>query len=140
MTLHKSIKKSFFIRFLLCAIIVGNIYLSFQNLFHSLNLHLFDFYLRCYAFNAPSVYNIPLLLGTFLTLYGALKIWKHGMVGYKTYLTGKIIVLISYIVLTILEYQGAKIAYPYILIPVLVGIEAIYPTVLYLTLRKSMAR
>lgn len=140
MALHPSIKKSFFLKFILSTIIVGNIYLCFQSLFHSLNLHLFDLYLRWYAFNVSPIYNIALLLGTLLTIYGAFKIWKHGMAGYKIYVTGKIIVLMGYIVLTLLEYQAANLSYPFILIPVLTGIEAIYPMVLYISLRKSMAK
>lgn len=140
MALNESIKKSFFLRFLLFTIIIGNSYLSLQCLFHSFNFHFFDLFVRWYSFNVPPVYNIVLLFGTLLTLYGAIKSWKHGISSYKIYLIGKMIVLISYIVLTLLEYQAAKLPYPYLLIAVLIGIEAIYPMVLYLSLRKSIAR
>lgn len=140
MPIHHSIKKSFFIRFLLCTIIVGNIYLGLQSLFHSFNMHFLDLYLRWYAFVAPSAYNIAIFIGTSITLYGAFKIWHNGTGGFRVYLFGKIIVLLGYIMLTWVEYQVAHLPYPYVLIPVILGLEAIYPMVLYLSLRKIVAK
>ncbi len=140
MVTDKSFQKSFFIRFLWFTILAGNIYILLQSIFHTLNLHFLDLYVRWYAFNAPSFYHIPLLIGTLITIGAAFKIRHSGMDGYKIYLISKLIVFGSYLILILKEYQLAKLPFPYLLIPALLLMESIYPIVLYISLRKSVKR
>lgn len=115
-------------------------YLFMQAIMHTFNFHELDMYLRWYAFKAPSFYNMGLLAGSGITLFGALRIFKNGLSAYKIYFIGKLITLIAYTVLTILEYKISGLPYPMLLLPVLVLVESLYPTVLYISLRKSKAR
>lgn len=140
MSLHPSVQQSFFIRFLLTTVVLGNTYLILQSLAHSINFHALDVYVRWYAFKAAPFYNLILLAGSLITFYGALRIFKKGKASFKIYFIGKLISLIAFIVLTIFEYKISGLPYPMVLLPVLVGIESLYPMVLYLSLRKSKAR
>ena len=140
MSRHPTVEKSFFIKFLLFTVIVGNFYLVLQSVSHTFNFHALDLYLRWYAFKAAAVYNIILLIGASLTLFGALKIRKNGLGSFKIYFTGKCITLLAFIILTMMEYRVSNIPYPSILIPILIGIESIYPILLYISLRKSKIR
>ena len=137
MSRHSTVEKSFFIKLLLLTAIVGNFYLVLQSACHTFNFHSLDLYLRWYAFKAAPGYNIILLIGAFLTLYGALKIRKNGLSSFKIYFAGKMVTLIAFVALTVLEYQVSNISYPYKLIPILIAIESIYPILLYISLRKS---
>lgn len=137
---HPTVEKSFFIKLLLFTAILGNFYLVLQSICHTFNFHSLDLYLRWYAFKAAPLYNISLLIGAGLTLYGAVMVRKNGLSSFKIYLAGKCITLLAFISLTMLEYRVSNIPYPYILIPILVAIEAIYPMLLYISLRKSKIR
>ena len=140
MSRHPTVEQSFFVKFLLLTVIVGNFYLVMQSICHSINFHALDLYLRWYAFKAAPGYNTILLIGAFLTVYGALKIRKNGLSSFKTYFAGKFITLIAFITLTMLEYKLSHIWYPFILIPILIAIESIYPILLYISLRKRRIR
>lgn len=140
MPIHDSIKKSFFLKFLLITIFIGNLYVGMQCLFHLFGEHFLDFYFRWYAFQAPRFNNAILLIGAIVTVLGAFKIWSNGIAGFSLYVAGKGIVLLGYIVLTMMEYKISELAYPWVLIPILIGMEAIYPFVLYLSLPKDKVR
>jgi hypothetical protein len=71
---------------------------------------------------------------------GAYRIYRNGMEGFKIYVLGKTLVFLGYIVLMVLEYQISALPFPWVLIPILLGIEAIYPMVLYLSLRQPKNR
>lgn len=134
---HPSVKQSFFIKFLLFTSIAGNIYLVLQSLCHTFNFHELDVYVRWYPFKAAPAYNLVLLIGACLTLLGAIKIRNNGLSSFKIYFIGKFITLLAIISLTMLEYRASNIPYPYLLIPILVAIETIYPLLLYISLRKK---
>ena len=139
MALHSSVKQSFFTRFVLWTLIVGNIYMFLQAAVHTFNFHGLDLYVRWYAFKAAPAFNLLLAAGTGCTLLGARKIMKHGIRGFQLYLLGKLITLLAFIVLTVVEYKISSLPYPLVLLPVLAGVEAIYPMVLYISLRQSKA-
>ena len=138
--MHELIRKSFFLKFLLFTIVIGNIYVGLQCLFHLLQLHFLDEYLRWYPFKASGPWHFLLLVGTILTLMGAYRIYRNGREGFKIYVLGKTLVFLGYIVLMVLEYQISALPFPWVLIPILLGIEAIYPMVLYLSLRQPKNR
>jgi hypothetical protein len=136
MSQHPSVRTSFFVRFLLFTVLVGNLYLLLQSAFHTINVHALDNYLRWYGFNASSWFNLILLAGTSVTLWGALKIYKNGIGSYKIYFLGKVITCVAFLILMIAEYKNSSVAFPFILVPVLIAVESIYPILLYISLRK----
>jgi hypothetical protein len=140
MSLHPSVRQSFLIRFLLYTAIAGNVYVALQALIHTFGIDALDRYVRWYAFKAFAAWNLVLLAGACLTLLGAFKILRAGKAGYKMYLAGKLITCLGYVILTLLEYHISQLPYPYVLLPVLVGISSIYPMLLYISLRKSYAK
>lgn len=136
MSQHPSVSASFFIRFLLFTIVSGNLYLILQSAFHTLNIHNLDLYLRWYGFNASPWLNLILFLGTSVTFWGTLKIYKKGKEAFKIYFTGKLVTTIAFLVLLIAEYKNGSLPFPFILVPVLFAVESIYPILLYISLRK----
>jgi len=140
MSQHPSVSSSFFIRFLLFTVVVGNLYLMLQSAFHTANFHNLDLYLRWYGFNSSPWLNLILLIGTSITFFGALKIYKNGNNSFKIYFIGKLITIGAFLILMTAEYKNSSIPIPFILVPVLIAIESIYPILLYLSLRKSKAR
>jgi mannose/fructose/N-acetylgalactosamine-specific phosphotransferase system component IIC len=137
---HAAVKQSFFIRILLFTAFTGNLYVGFQSIAHTFGYHGLDNYLRWYPFKAAGFWNIFLLAGSVFTLWGLRRIYQHGTKGLKPYLAGKLITCIGYSILIWLEYQVSNVPFPWILLPVVVAIEAIYPMLLYISLRKSKAR
>jgi hypothetical protein len=140
MSSHPSVRTSFFIRFLLFTIVLGNIYVGLQALAHSFNFHALDMHIRWYAFKAAPWWNLLLLVGVLITLRGAQKIYKNGPPSFYIYLLGKIICMLAWMVLSFLEYRISGLPYPIILLPVIMGLQGLYPMVLYLSLRKSKTR
>ncbi len=134
---HIVVKKSFFIRFLLLTAISGNIYVLFQSIFHIMNIHSLDFYLRWYPFKVAPLYNLLLVLSSTIVIYGLSKILKSGLSGFKTYFIGKVIAAISYSILIMLDYKISSLPFPTIIVPVLWLVQMIYPLFLYISLRKS---
>ncbi len=140
MGLHPAVKQSFFIKVLLTTSFIGNGYVFLQALAHTFNLHLFDHALRWYPFQANQWLNLFLIVGSVLTLMGVRGIWRNGMQGFRIYMVGKLSTTIAYGILLGLEYSITGVKFPVILLPVLVAIEAIYPVLLYISLRKTKAR
>lgn len=134
---HYIVQKSFFIRFLLFTAFVGNIYVLFQSIFHLLNIHVLDIYLRWYPFKAPVLYNLFLFISSVVVIYGIVKIFKQGKTGFKVYFMGKILSAISYLLLIMLEYKISALPFPAIIVPVVWLVQMIYPILLYISLRKS---
>lgn len=137
---HPAIKRSFFIKFLLFTALVGNLYMLLQSFFHVLNVHSLDLSFRWYSFAVPAVYNLGILLACVVVIYALLKIYKEGLAAFKLYFAGKMSMYIVYLILILLEYRAAELSFPYIIIPVLLLIQSIYPMLLYLSLRKSKER
>jgi hypothetical protein len=140
MAIHSAVRASFFTRFLLVTIILGNIYLGLQALAHSFNFHALDTYIRWYGFKAAPWWNLLLLVGVLVTLRGAQKIFKNGRPSFYIYLAGKGICLIAFVVLSFWEYHISGLPYPFILLPVIIAMEGLYPMVLYLSLRNTKTR
>jgi hypothetical protein len=138
--MHELIRKSFFLKFLLITILLGNVYVGLQCLFHVFQLHFLDDYLRWYPFKASGAWHLLLLSGTILTLIGTSKIYRKGREGYSIYVLGKVLVFLGYLLLIILEYRVSALPFPWVLVPILLGMEAIYPIVLYLSLRQPKNR
>lgn len=136
---HPAIKRSFFIKFLLATAFAGNLYMLLQAFFHLLNIHALDVWLRWYSFTVPPIYNLGILVGTAMVLYALFKIYKEGIVAFKLYFIGKMAMYMAYLTLIWLEYRLSQLPFPYIIIPVLLFTQLIYPMLLYLSLRKSKA-
>jgi len=134
---HSTVKKSFFIKFLLFTAIAGNVYVLIQAVSHLFNIHVFDFYLRWYAFNAPAIYNIGVVFSTSIVIYALLQIYKKGVQSFKLYFVGKLLMYGAYLILIWMEYKLVKLPFPYLTIPVLLFTQLIYPILLYLSLRKT---
>lgn len=140
MSQHPAVGKSFFIKFLLFTAVVGNLYLLLQSGFHTVNVHQLDSYLRWYGFNTAPWLNLILFFGCSLSFWGAIRIYKNGLSAYKIYFLGKLIATGGFLILMIGEYQNSSVPFPFILVPVLIAVESIYPILLYISLRKSNAR
>jgi hypothetical protein len=137
---HPTVRQSFFIRFLLITAFIGNGYLCLQAMMHSFNLHNMDLFVRWYAFKANHWCNIPLLVGTLVTLAGLRKIYRQGIAGFRWYGLGKLITTLAYGLLILLEYKISNLPLPYVLFPFLLLMESLYPILLYISLRKSKRR
>lgn len=140
MVKHPTVSSSFFVRFLLITSIVINFYLMLQSVFHTVNLHQLDLYVRWYGFKASPILNLILLAGTSISFWGALQIFKKGLSSIKIYLIGKLLTCLGFLVLMIVEYNNSSVQFPIILVPVLIGVEAIYPILIYISLRKSKVK
>ncbi len=134
------VKKSFFLRFLLWTVFLGNVYLLFQSVFHSLNIHGIDDYFRWYAFNTPPLYNLLLVVSSTFTLLGAYAVYMKGKPGFRIYFFGKLLAVLALFIITKKEYELSGLDYPYILLPILVFIELLYPMIISISLRKVLRK
>lgn len=129
------IKKSFFLRFLIWTVFLGNFYVLTQSIFHSFNVHVFDIYFRWYAFNVPSWFNIFLVITTTVTLGGAYTIYKSGRAGFQSYLMGKLATALALLIIVQREYYESGLKFPLVLVPIIIFICLIYPVIISISLR-----
>ena len=114
-----------------------HIYILLEGIFHSLNIHTMDAYIRWYAFKAAPAFNLFLVLSCGIIIVGLCNIYKKGKAGFMLYFGGKLALIISYLLLIFMEYNLSSLKFPLVIIPVLLLIQMIYPILLYISLRHS---
>lgn len=130
------VKKSFFLRFLLWTVFLGNFYVLSQCIFHLFNIHVLDYYFRWYPFQVPAWYNVFLLITTMVTLGGAYSIYRSGRSGFQSYLMGKISTALALLIIVQREYVEKELAFPLVLIPIILLICLVYPFIISISLRR----
>lgn len=105
-------------------------------LLHVFGLHMLDEYTRWYAFNAPAWMNILLVMAVLVTLLGARRLQKEGLYRFKIYWLGKILTAGAYLLLIRQDYVAVGLSFPWIILPLLLLIENIYPFILYVSIKK----